>query len=133
MKIVRILTIAALLAAPAISHADLLGLRAENRIQGGEYKAQTKGNNNVANAASINMTGSKAREVTNRVRATGTVSASATGNHNMVNSASVMMQNSQAGKVTNTVKVNSIGNTVRGNNNTSNIASVQMHNSKAGK
>ena len=105
MKVKHILTIGALLAIPALSQADMLGLRAENRVQGGEYNARIKGSGNVANAASINMTGSKADAVVNRVRATGAVSASANGNNNTVNSGSVQMRHSVAGQVSNNVKV----------------------------
>ena len=110
MKKIQIITMVAFLVTPMISQADLLGIRAENRVQGGEHSAQAKGgNNNIANAASVNITGSKAREVNNSVRATGSISASANGNDNTVNSASILMQKAQADKVSNTVKVDTIG------------------------
>ena len=53
MKTLSLITVAALLLTPAAGHADLLGIRAANRVEGGDYTARTKGRGNVANAASI--------------------------------------------------------------------------------
>ena len=132
MKTLSIVTVAALLFTPIAGQADLLGIRAANRVEGGDYTARTKGSNNVANAASIRINGGGAGEVSNRVEAGGTVSASATGDNNMVNSASVMLEHSSAEKVSNRVQVDTITNAVHGNDNVSNIGSVMLQNATAG-
>lgn len=133
MNRISLLLLSVVLLSPALGHADMLGLRTENRVQGGEYQAQTKGNNNVANAGSISMSGSSAGVVNNQVRATGKVSAVAEGNDNTVNSGSVHLHNSAASQVSNRVEVDSIGNTVRGNNNISNIGAVSLRTTAVGR
>ncbi len=75
MKILSMVTVGTLLCAPMAFGADLLGIRLENRVQGGEHTALTQGNNNSANAASVRIDNSSVRSLSNRVQATGKVSA----------------------------------------------------------
>lgn len=133
MNRISLLLLTVFLIAPEGGRADMLGLRTENRVQGGEYQAQTKGNNNVANAGSISLSGSSAGEVSNQVRATGKIAAVAEGNDNTVNSGSIHLHNTTASQVRNRVEVDSIGNTVRGNNNISNIGAVSLRNTSVGR
>ena len=99
MKTLSLITVAALLLTPVAGQADLLGIRAANRVEGGDYTARTKGSGNVANAASIRINGSNAGEVSNRVEAGGSVYGPNSGEKHTVDSARVMLEDSSAKKV----------------------------------
>ena len=133
MNRISLLLLTVLLISPHVVQADILGLRTENQVQGGEYQAQTKGHNNVDNAGSISLSGSSAAVVSNQVRATGKIAAMAEGNDNTVNSGSIQLHNTSASQVSNRVDVDSIANNVRGNNNVSNIGAVSLRNTTVGR